>query len=84
MGSIKGVAAVVIFEEDTPHELIEALQPDVLVKGADYSIENVVGADIVRKRGGRVILADLRPGHSTSRLVAASGKTELPSPIGAQ
>jgi D-beta-D-heptose 7-phosphate kinase/D-beta-D-heptose 1-phosphate adenosyltransferase len=71
MGSIKGVAAVVIFEEDTPHELIEALQPDVLVKGADYSIENVVGADIVRKRGGRVILADLSPGHSTSRLVAA-------------
>jgi len=72
MGAIKGVAAVVIFDEDTPREVIEALQPDVLIKGADYTIDKVVGADIVQKRGGRVVLTDLSPGQSTSRLVAAS------------
>jgi D-beta-D-heptose 7-phosphate kinase/D-beta-D-heptose 1-phosphate adenosyltransferase len=72
MGAIKGVAAVTLFDEDTPLELIEALQPDVLIKGADYTIDRVVGADIVQKRGGRVVLADLSPGQSTSRLVAAS------------
>jgi D-beta-D-heptose 7-phosphate kinase / D-beta-D-heptose 1-phosphate adenosyltransferase len=71
MGAIKGVAAVIIFDEDTPFEAIEALQPDVLVKGADYTIDTVVGADIVQKRGGRVVLAELSPGQSTSRLVAA-------------
>jgi D-beta-D-heptose 7-phosphate kinase/D-beta-D-heptose 1-phosphate adenosyltransferase len=73
MGAIKGVAAVVIFDEDTPLQAIEALQPDVLIKGADYTIDKVVGADIVQKRGGRVVLADLSPGQSTSRLVAAGG-----------
>lgn len=71
MGSLKGVAAVVLFGEDTPLELIEALQPDVLVKGADYTVNRVVGADIVQARGGRVVLAELSAGHSTSRLVAA-------------
>jgi D-beta-D-heptose 7-phosphate kinase/D-beta-D-heptose 1-phosphate adenosyltransferase len=71
MGALKGVAAVVLFEEDTPGELIAALQPDVLVKGADYTVEEVVGADIVQARGGRVVLADLIAGQSTSRLVAA-------------
>ncbi|WP_294389616.1 D-glycero-beta-D-manno-heptose-7-phosphate kinase [uncultured Sphingomonas sp.] len=72
MGALKGVAAVVIFDEDTPGELIDALQPDVLVKGADYTVDQVVGADVVQARGGRVVLAQLSPGHSTSRLVAAS------------
>lgn len=72
MGALKGVAAVVLFDEDTPKELIDALQPDVLVKGADYTVEQVVGADVVQARGGRVVLADLSPGQSTSRLVAAS------------
>jgi D-beta-D-heptose 7-phosphate kinase/D-beta-D-heptose 1-phosphate adenosyltransferase len=70
MGMVKGVAAVTIFEEDTPLELIQALQPDVIVKGADYKEDNVVGAEIVRQRGGRVILAELTPDQSTSRLVA--------------
>jgi D-beta-D-heptose 7-phosphate kinase/D-beta-D-heptose 1-phosphate adenosyltransferase len=74
MGAIKGVAAVVIFDEDTPLQAIEALQPDVLIKGADYTIDKVVGADIVQKRGGRVVLAQLSPGQSTSRLVAAGGR----------
>jgi D-beta-D-heptose 7-phosphate kinase/D-beta-D-heptose 1-phosphate adenosyltransferase len=77
MGAIKGVAAVVLFDEDTPLELIKALQPDVLIKGADYTVDRVVGADIVQQRGGRVVLAELSPGQSTSRLVAASGGNNL-------
>ena len=74
VGALKGVAAVVVFDEDTPLELIRALQPDVLVKGSDYTEDRVVGADVVRARGGRVVLVDLEPGHSTTRLVAAAGR----------
>jgi len=74
IGAIKGVAAVVLFDEETPLELIEALEPDVLIKGADYTIDRVAGADIVQKRGGRVVLAELSEGQSTSRIVAAAGK----------
>jgi D-beta-D-heptose 7-phosphate kinase / D-beta-D-heptose 1-phosphate adenosyltransferase len=75
IGAIKGVAAVTLFDEDTPLELIQALEPDVLIKGADYTIDRVVGADIVQNRGGRVVLAELREGQSTSRIVAAAGKS---------
>ncbi|UAK25002.1 D-glycero-beta-D-manno-heptose-7-phosphate kinase [Sphingomonas nostoxanthinifaciens] len=72
LSAIRGVSGVLIFAEDTPRQVIEALQPDVLVKGADYTIDRVVGADIVQARGGRVILASLAEGHSTSRLVAVA------------
>jgi len=75
IGAIKGVAAVTLFDEGTPLELIEALEPDVLIKGADYTIDRVVGADVVQKRGGRVVLAELTPGQSTSGIVAAVGQT---------
>ena len=78
MGAIKGVAAVVLFEEDTPLELLQALQPDLLVKGSDYREDDVVGADIVRKRGGRVMLVDLKEGHSTTRIIRASEQGERP------
>jgi D-beta-D-heptose 7-phosphate kinase/D-beta-D-heptose 1-phosphate adenosyltransferase len=71
MGALKGVAAVVLFDEETPLDLITALQPDLLVKGADYTEDAVVGADIVKAAGGRVMLARLVPDHSTSRLAAA-------------
>jgi D-beta-D-heptose 7-phosphate kinase/D-beta-D-heptose 1-phosphate adenosyltransferase len=63
------VDAVVIFSEDTPIHLIEVLEPEVLVKGADYTVETVVGADLVLARGGRVVLADLLEGHSTTETV---------------
>jgi D-beta-D-heptose 7-phosphate kinase/D-beta-D-heptose 1-phosphate adenosyltransferase len=72
IGAMKGVSAVVLFNEDTPLNLLQALQPDILVKGADYTEDNIVGADIVRARGGRVVLADLSPGHSTTKLVVAA------------
>ena len=74
IGAIRGVSAVVVFPEDTPRELIQALQPDVLVKGGDYTLDRVVGSDVVAARGGRVVLVDLVTGQSTSRLVATVGK----------
>jgi D-beta-D-heptose 7-phosphate kinase / D-beta-D-heptose 1-phosphate adenosyltransferase len=69
IGAMKGVSAVLVFDEDTPRRLIEALQPDVLIKGGDYTRDHVVGAEIVEARGGRVVLVDLVTGHSTSNLV---------------
>jgi D-beta-D-heptose 7-phosphate kinase/D-beta-D-heptose 1-phosphate adenosyltransferase len=74
IGALKGVAAVVLFDEDTPLALIEALQPDILVKGADYTEEQVVGADVVKARGGKVVLAHLTAGQSTTKLIKAAEK----------
>jgi D-beta-D-heptose 7-phosphate kinase/D-beta-D-heptose 1-phosphate adenosyltransferase len=69
LAALKSVDAVVIFTEDTPMNLIEALVPDVLVKGADYTVETVVGAAFVVSRGGKVVLAELLNGHSTTETV---------------
>ncbi len=69
LGSLASVSRVVIFGEDTPLALIEALRPDILVKGADYKLDEVVGADIVQGYGGRVVLVDLAPGHSTTATI---------------
>jgi D-glycero-beta-D-manno-heptose 1-phosphate adenylyltransferase len=63
------VDAVVIFDEETPQELVAALQPDVLVKGADWAADAIVGRDIVEARGGTVIRVPIEPGHSTSAIV---------------
>ncbi|MEO5375919.1 MAG: D-glycero-beta-D-manno-heptose-7-phosphate kinase [Alphaproteobacteria bacterium] len=70
LASLATVDMVVIFGEDTPLALIEALRPDVLVKGADYRVDQVVGADVVQGYGGRVLLADLEAGHSTTATIA--------------
>jgi D-beta-D-heptose 7-phosphate kinase / D-beta-D-heptose 1-phosphate adenosyltransferase len=72
LGAIGHVNLVVLFEQDTPVELIELLHPDLLVKGADYKVEEIVGADIVQKAGGRVMTVDLVPGQSTTRLIKGS------------
>lgn len=63
------VDCVVLFDEPTPLELIAALVPDVLVKGGDYTPETVVGADLVRRRGGRVEIIPLVPDRSTTRIM---------------
>jgi D-beta-D-heptose 7-phosphate kinase / D-beta-D-heptose 1-phosphate adenosyltransferase len=60
---------VIIFEEDTPLELLQRVRPKVLVKGADYRIDQVVGREVVEANGGEVVLVDLVPGYSTTRLV---------------
>jgi D-beta-D-heptose 7-phosphate kinase/D-beta-D-heptose 1-phosphate adenosyltransferase len=69
MASIASADLVVLFEEDTPERLIQAIRPDVLIKGADYSLEQVVGADIVQAYGGSVALIPLEEGHSTSNTI---------------
>jgi len=66
---LRSVDAVVRFEEDTPLELITALQPDILTKGGDYTPETVVGREVVEARGGRLVLIPFLPGHSTSAIV---------------
>jgi D-beta-D-heptose 7-phosphate kinase/D-beta-D-heptose 1-phosphate adenosyltransferase len=71
MASLSPVDLVVIFGEDTPLALIEALRPDVLVKGADYARAQVVGGDFVESYGGRVVLADVVASHSTTATIAA-------------
>ena len=70
LASLADVDQVVIFGEDTPLELIRTVRPDVLVKGADYTVDKVVGADIVQGWGGRVILAELIDGQSTTGTIA--------------
>jgi D-beta-D-heptose 7-phosphate kinase/D-beta-D-heptose 1-phosphate adenosyltransferase len=67
--ALGAVDAVSLFDEPTPLRLIGAVQPDVLVKGADWAVDAIVGRDIVETRGGRVIRVDLTPGYSTSALI---------------
>lgn len=69
LAAMSAVNLVVVFEEDTPLELITELRPDVLFKGSDYTIDNVVGADVVQSYGGSVLLIDVVPEQSTSRIV---------------
>jgi D-beta-D-heptose 7-phosphate kinase/D-beta-D-heptose 1-phosphate adenosyltransferase len=63
------VDAVVPFADDTPMKLIERIKPDILVKGSDYSIGQVVGRDLVESYGGKVVLVDLVPDSSTTRII---------------
>ncbi|WP_339858818.1 D-glycero-beta-D-manno-heptose-7-phosphate kinase [Thalassospira alkalitolerans] len=70
LGSLETVSGVVIFGDDTPINLIKALKPEILVKGADYTIDKVVGADIVQGYGGKIVLANLADGFSTTSTIA--------------
>lgn len=72
VASLAPVDCVVIFEEDTPMKLIEALEPDVLIKGGDYTVAQIVGADFVMKRGGKVYRCPLVANRSTSETVRRS------------
>jgi D-beta-D-heptose 7-phosphate kinase/D-beta-D-heptose 1-phosphate adenosyltransferase len=69
LAGLAAVDCVTMFDEDTPLELIKALAPEVLVKGADYTREDIVGADWIESRGGRVVRVPLVQGFSTSALV---------------
>jgi D-beta-D-heptose 7-phosphate kinase/D-beta-D-heptose 1-phosphate adenosyltransferase len=69
LSALDCVDEVVIFDEDTPHAIIAALQPDVLVKGAGWAEDAIVGRDIVEARGGRVVRVETEPGYSTSRII---------------
>lgn len=68
--ALRVVDGVVIFDEETPHTLIAAIQPDILVKGADWAEDAIVGRDIVEARGGRVARVPVEPGYSTTSIIA--------------
>ena len=68
LASLGFVDAVVFFGEDTPYNLIKTTQPDILVKGADYKPEDIVGYDIITKKGGEVVTISFLPGYSTSAI----------------
>jgi rfaE bifunctional protein nucleotidyltransferase chain/domain len=69
IAALRWVDAAVIFDEDTPHEIISVLEPDVLVKGADWPPDQIVGRDVVEARGGRVVLVPVEPGYSSTHLI---------------
>ena len=69
LAALEAVDCVVLFDEDTPLELVRLLRPDVLVKGGDYAPDDVVGGDVVRSGGGRVVIVPLVPGYSTTSIV---------------
>ncbi len=69
LAAFEFVDAVVLFDEDTPFNLISAIIPDVLIKGKDYEISNIIGADIVMQNGGNVITVDLVEGYSTTKII---------------
>ena len=66
LASLSFIDAVVIFNEDTPYELIKSIQPDILVKGDDYKTEDIAGHDLVLSKGGKVMTIELTPGYSTT------------------
>ena len=69
LAGLEFVSAVVLFDEDTPYNLIKTVQPDILVKGSDYKPENIVGYDIVTAKGGKVVTVDLVEGFSTTGII---------------
>jgi D-glycero-beta-D-manno-heptose 1-phosphate adenylyltransferase len=68
LASFSFVDAIVIFDEETPYELIKVVQPDILVKGKDYKVEEIAGYDIVLAKGGEIITIDLTKGYSTTKI----------------
>jgi len=69
LASLQFVSAVIMFDEDTPYELIKRVQPDILIKGSDYKIEDIVGCDIVTSKGGEVVTIDFVEGYSTTSII---------------
>ncbi len=69
LASLNFVHAVTLFDEETPYKLIEKVQPDVLVKGGDYKIEDIVGYDLVKAKGGQVVTLEFVKGYSTTGII---------------
>lgn len=69
LAALACVDAVVVFDEDTPHQIISQIQPDILIKGSDWGADRIVGRDIVEARGGRVVRIPLAEGYSTSGII---------------
>ena len=69
LAALASVDAVVVFDEETPHRIISTVQPDILVKGADWGENEIVGRDVVEARGGRVVRVPIASGYSTSAII---------------
>jgi rfaE bifunctional protein nucleotidyltransferase chain/domain len=69
LASLSFVTAVVLFNEETPYDLIKKVQPDILVKGGDYKVEEIVGYDLVKARGGEVLTIELVEGYSSTGII---------------
>ena len=69
LAALEAVDLVVLFEQDTPLELVRALRPDVIVKGGDYTVDSIVGASEVERWGGEVVVVPLTPGQSTTSII---------------
>jgi D-beta-D-heptose 7-phosphate kinase/D-beta-D-heptose 1-phosphate adenosyltransferase len=80
LSALACVDLAVIFDEDTPHALISHVQPDILVKGADWGERDIVGRDVVEARGGRVVRMELSPGFSTTNLIERTRTRGTASP----
>ncbi len=68
LAAMEFVDAVILFDENTPYNLIKNLLPDILIKGKDYTVENIIGADVVLKNNGEIITIDLVKGYSTTKI----------------
>lgn len=79
LAALRCVDAVVVFDEQTPHAILSAIQPDVLVKGADWGPDNIVGRDVVEARGGRVVRVQLSEGLSSTELIGRVRRVTLPT-----
>ena len=80
LSALEAVDLVVLFGEDTPIELIRRVAPTILVKGADYRVDQVVGHELVEAHGGEVLLVGLAEGHSTTKLIGDGSGKPLPKP----
>ena len=78
LSALACVDLAVVFDDDTPHALISQLQPDILVKGADWGEHDIVGRDVVEARGGRVVRMQLSPGFSTTSLIERTRAGRFP------
>jgi D-beta-D-heptose 7-phosphate kinase/D-beta-D-heptose 1-phosphate adenosyltransferase len=81
LAALEAVDLVVVFDQDTPLELIRRIRPKVLIKGGDYDRSTVVGADVVEAEGGEVVIVGLLPGHSTTSIAQRSGRGESGAPV---
>jgi D-beta-D-heptose 7-phosphate kinase/D-beta-D-heptose 1-phosphate adenosyltransferase len=70
LASLETVDLVIVFGEDTPLNLIQNILPEILVKGSDYTEEEVIGADIILRNGGKILLTTLEPGYSTTNTIS--------------
>lgn len=73
LAALEAVDYIIVFEDDTPYELIKEIQPDILVKGGDWNKDSIVGADIVKAKGGKVISMPYREGLSTTNIIKKIG-----------